>query len=175
MRFQAFDTPVGPMIAVGDGERLYAVEFSDEAGRERQLARLRDHVRADVTPGATSTTTRIVEKLERYFRGEPVEFAVPLHRGGSPFQNAVWDALTRIPAGEVRSYADVTRELGDMSAIRAVAQAAGANPFAIVIPCHRMINSGGKLGGYGGGLARKRWLLEHEQRMIGSADSFELR
>ncbi len=163
------------MIAIGDGERLHAVEYSDEAGRERQLARLRDHIRTDFTPGATSTTTRIEDELARYFQGERVEFTVPLQRGGSPFQNAVWDSLLRIPTGEVRSYADVTRELGDMGAIRAVAQAAGANPFAVVIPCHRMINTGGKLGGYGGGLARKRWLLEHEQRMIGSADSFELK
>jgi len=86
-------------------------------------------------------------------------------KSGTPFQVSVWNALLEIPLGATRSYADIARAIGRPEALRAVAQANGANPFAIVIPCHRVINTGGKPGGYGGGLPRKRWLLEHEGRM----------
>jgi AraC family transcriptional regulator of adaptative response/methylated-DNA-[protein]-cysteine methyltransferase len=90
-------------------------------------------------------------------------FVTPLERAGSPFQNAVWDALLTIPPGETWSYARLARTVGRPQAIRAAGTANGANQFAIVIPCHRVITSNGELGGYGGGLPRKRWLIDHER------------
>ena len=169
------DTPVGPMIAVGDELALHALEFSDAGDLDRGIAELCARFETAVVAGRSATVTQMESELAAYFRREPVHFSVPLERRGTGFQNAVWNALLEIPLGEVRSYADIARAIGQPSALRAVAQANGANPFPIVIPCHRVINTGGDLGGYGGGLPRKRWLLAHEQDMIGSADAFELK
>ena len=174
MNCQWLDTPLGLMIAVGDERALYALEYVDPDRERSTIERLSANLKAEVVPGKTASTERIGAELAGYFHEEQLPFTVPLVRGGSSFQNAVWDALLEIPTGEVRSYADIARRIDQMSALRAVAQAIGVNPFAIVIPCHRVINTGGKLGSYGGGLKRKRWLLEHEQRMIGSAEKFEL-
>ena len=102
------------------------------------------------------------DELERYFAGERVQFACPLDLHGTPFQLQVWHALTRIPYGETRSYAEIAREIGHPSAVRAVGAANGANPVAIIVPCHRVIGSNGALTGYGGGLPTKAWLLALE-------------
>src|SRR5262249_15448886 len=91
-----------------------------------------------------------------------------LVRSGSPFQNAVWDALLTIPPGETWSYAKLAQVVGRPKAVRAAGTANGCNQLAIVIPCHRVINADGKLGGYAGGLPRKQWLLEHERRTLGA-------
>ena len=104
----------------------------------------------------------IFAELERYFAGEPVAFDVPLAPQGTPFQLAVWDALRRIPYGETRSYADVAREVGRPRGPRAVGQAVGSNPLGIVVPCHRVVTSDSRLGGFGGGLDLKRKLLRLE-------------
>jgi AraC family transcriptional regulator of adaptative response/methylated-DNA-[protein]-cysteine methyltransferase len=103
--------------------------------------------------------------LDNYFAGKLKQFKTPIFWSGSVFQKIVWDALVRIPYGETRSYADVAASLGKPSAFRAVANANGANPLAIVVPCHRVINTDGGLGGYGGGLARKKWLIDHEKQL----------
>ena len=174
MNCQWLDTPLGLMIAVGDERALYALEYADPDRERSTIERLSTSLHAEVVAGKTAATECMTSELASYFRGEQVPFTVPLVRGGSSFQNAVWDALLEIPVGEVRSYADIARRIDQMPALRAVAQAIGENPFAVVIPCHRVINTGGKLGGYGGGFKRKRWLLEHEQRMIRSAEKFEL-
>jgi AraC family transcriptional regulator of adaptative response/methylated-DNA-[protein]-cysteine methyltransferase len=110
-------------------------------------------------------------ELAGYSDGSSFRFETPLARLGSPFQNAVWDALLAIPPGQTRSYADVARAIGQPEALRAVAQANGANPFAIVVPCHRVVNADGALGGYGGGLGRKHWLLDHERRWVSPRDN----
>src|SRR5579863_5485902 len=106
------------------------------------------------------------DQLERYFAGERVQLACPLALHGTPFQLTVWNALTRIPYGETRSYTEIAREIGHPSAVRAVGAANGANPIAIIVPCHRVIGSNGALTGYGGGLPTKAWLLalETQQR-----------
>ncbi len=101
-------------------------------------------------------------QLERYFRGELREFDVPLDLQGTEFQKRVWAALLEIPYGETRSYSDLARRLGKPNATRAVGAANGANPVAIIVPCHRVIASNGSLWGYGGGLERKRFLLDLE-------------
>jgi O-6-methylguanine DNA methyltransferase len=98
-----------------------------------------------------------------------LRFRTQLARFGSLFQKLVWDALLAIPLGQTGSYAQLAGAIGRPRAVRAVARANGANPFAIIIPCHRVINADGGLGGYGGGLPRKRWLLEHEQRYASAA------
>lgn len=103
-----------------------------------------------------------VEQLSRYFAGEHIQFTCPLDLHGTPFQLKVWHALTRIPYGETRSYMEIAQEIGHPSAVRAVGAANGANPIAIIVPCHRVIGSNGSLTGYGGGLPTKAWLLALE-------------
>jgi AraC family transcriptional regulator of adaptative response/methylated-DNA-[protein]-cysteine methyltransferase len=158
------DTPLGPMIAIGDDDVLHLLEFADRRGLERQIERLRLRAKAGVAPGRTEPIARIGDELGAYFAGRLDRFETPLARRGSPFQTAVWDALLAIPAGETRSYTQLADAVGRPRAVRAAAQANGANQFAIAVPCHRVVNADGTLGGYGGGLHRKRWLLDHERR-----------
>lgn len=101
--------------------------------------------------------------MRRYLAGEPVQFACQLDLHGTPFQLAVWNALYRIPYGETRTYAEIAQEIGHPTAVRAVGAANGANPIAIIVPCHRVIGSNGALTGYGGGLPTKVWLLALER------------
>ncbi|SHI33609.1 methylated-DNA-[protein]-cysteine S-methyltransferase [Arenibacter nanhaiticus] len=104
-----------------------------------------------------------VYQLQEYFKGERQEFSLTLNPIGTDFQKRVWEALKRIPYGKTASYMELSKLVGDVKAIRAVAAANGKNPLWIVIPCHRIIGSDGSLTGYAGGLPRKKWLLEHEQ------------
>jgi methylated-DNA-[protein]-cysteine S-methyltransferase len=106
-----------------------------------------------------------IDELGRYFAGERLQFTCPLDLRGTPFQLMVWNALTRIPYGETRSYTEIAREIGHANAVRAVGAANGANPVAIIVPCHRVIGSNGSLTGYGGGLPTKAWLLALEHRV----------
>ncbi|MDI9634581.1 trifunctional transcriptional activator/DNA repair protein Ada/methylated-DNA--[protein]-cysteine S-methyltransferase [Kamptonema cortianum] len=158
------DTKLGPMIAIGDEEALYLLEFVDRRGLEREVERLRKRTRLAILPGITQPIRSIENELKQYFEGNLKEFKTPLHFLGSSFQKRVWEELLKIPFGETRSYAELAATIGKPSAFRAVANANGANQFAIVIPCHRVINSNGELGGYGGGLPRKKWLLAHESK-----------
>lgn len=111
---------------------------------------------------AVAPLQQAMHELRRYLAGEPLQFACPLDLHGTPFQVAVWNALYRIPYGEVRSYTEVARAIGHPTAVRAVGAANGANPVAIIVPCHRVIGSNGALTGYGGGLPTKAWLLALE-------------
>ncbi|MDN4067809.1 trifunctional transcriptional activator/DNA repair protein Ada/methylated-DNA--[protein]-cysteine S-methyltransferase [Paenibacillus vini] len=157
------DTQLGPMVAIADEKELYLLEFVDRRGLEREVERLRIRLKAAIIPGQTAPIQSIERELTQFFDGSLTEFKTPLHLMGSPFQKSVWEQLRQIPPGETRSYADIALALGKPTAYRAVAQANGANQLAIVIPCHRVINSDGGLGGYGGGVARKEWLLNHEK------------
>ena len=103
-----------------------------------------------------------MDELRRYLAGEHIQFSCPLDLQGTPFQIAVWEELYRIPYGETRTYAEIARAIGRSSAVRAVGAANGANPVAIIVPCHRVIGSNGSLTGYGGGLPTKAWLLHLE-------------
>lgn len=107
------------------------------------------------------------DELERYFTSQLQTFTTPLFLTGTPFQNAVWQTLQKIPYGHTRSYKEIAVELAKPTAFRAVAQANAANMLSIIIPCHRVINSDQKMGGYSGGLARKEWLLTHEMKSPG--------
>jgi len=169
------DTPLGPMTAVADERALYLLEFVDRRGLEREVERLRRRHKAGIAPGRTPPIEQIEAELEEYFAGRSTTFETPLARAGSPFQNAVWDALLTIPPGETWSYAQLAPTVGRPNAVRAAGTANGANQFAIVIPCHRVITSNGELGGYGGGLPRKRWLLDHERHVTARAAISESR
>lgn len=158
------DTRLGPMMAIGDEQHLYLLEFVDRRGLEREVERLRKRTKSAIIPGTTASIQSIERELALYFDGKLTEFKTPLFLLGSPFQQSVWAQLVQIPPGETRSYADISVALGKPTAFRAVAQANGANQLAILIPCHRVINSNGELGGYGGGLSRKNWLLQHEKQ-----------
>jgi AraC family transcriptional regulator, regulatory protein of adaptative response / methylated-DNA-[protein]-cysteine methyltransferase len=156
------DTKLGPMIAIADEEALYLLEFVDRRGLEREVMRLRQKTKRAIIPGITASIRLIERELAEYFEGERQEFQTPLFYLGSPFQKTVWENLKRIPYGKTCSYLDIATRIEKPTAFRAVANANGANQPAIVIPCHRVINTNGALGGYGGGLIRKKWLLNLE-------------
>jgi AraC family transcriptional regulator of adaptative response/methylated-DNA-[protein]-cysteine methyltransferase len=160
------DTRLGPMIAIADDHALYLLEFVDRRGLEREVERLRRKTKSAIIPGSTFPINSIENELKHYFDGNLIKFKTPLFFIGSLFQKSVWEALRNIPYGETRSYADIAKAVGSPTAFRAVAQANGANQLALVIPCHRVINTNGDLGGYGGGITRKDWLLNHEKRNL---------
>ena len=164
LRAAWLDTALGPMIAIADEDGLYLLEFVDRRGLEHEVERLRLKTKSAIIPGKTEPIYLIESELDRYFKGVFQEFKTPLIFLGSPFQKQVWEELKKIPIGEIRSYSQIASGVGRPSAFRAVAQANGANQIAIVIPCHRVINANGDLGGYGGGITRKKWLLDHERR-----------
>lgn len=148
------DTPLGLMRAVSDDYALYVLDFADRRGLESDVA---------IIPGENKIIDSIKKELTNYFAGKCMQFKTPLQLVGTDFQKSVWHALQQIPCGETRSYLDIAKNVNNPKGFRAVARANGANQIAIVIPCHRVINNDGKLGGYGGGLARKEWLLNHEK------------
>jgi len=117
---------------------------------------------------------KCVEQLDEYFNGKRKIFGLNLQPDGTEFQKKVWNELLKIPYGETKSYMEITKIISDPKAIRAVANANGQNKISIIIPCHRVIGSDGSLTGYGGGLWRKKWLLEHEQKFSNTEKQLEL-
>jgi methylated-DNA-[protein]-cysteine S-methyltransferase len=148
-------SPIGPLTVVRDDDAL--------VGLYMQLSR-RPLDPAVVGERSDEGFADVVRQLDEYFAGERTAFDLPLRPVGSEFELAVWEQLTRIPYGETRSYGDIARALGDPGAAQAVGAANGRNPLSIVVPCHRVIGADGSLVGYGGGLRRKRFLLDLEQR-----------
>ena len=161
-------TPLGPMLAGATDDGLCMLEFADRRMLETQIRRLTKLLDCSAAPGSNEYVEQASDELERYFEGELREFEVPLAVPGTDFQRAVWDALREIPYGETRSYADIARAVGRPSAVRAVGRTNGDNRLPIIIPCHRVVRADGSLCGYGGGLWRKRYLLELEQGGGGS-------
>lgn len=158
-------SPLGEIVVLADGAGvLHGLDFADAEGRLDRLVR-RYWPGARVTAGAVPAAT--ASALSAYFAGDPRALdALPTARGGTDFQQKVWAALRRIPAGVAWSYAELARQVGRPAAVRAVGQANGANPVSLVQPCHRVVASGGGLGGYAGGLERKAWLLRHEGAIL---------
>jgi len=152
-------TPLGKLAIVADERgRLHAVGFT--SGH----ARMEEFIGPDVAKSAKDPHG-LTSALERYFDGELSAIEdLPVVFDGTDFQRSVWRALTTIPCGQTRSYGDVAMKIGRPTAVRAVGLANGSNPIGIVVPCHRVIGANGTLTGYGGGLDRKRWLLNHERR-----------
>lgn len=157
------DTPLGPMIALADEQALYLLEFADRPGLEKKLDGLRQKTKSVIIPGHTKPISSIENELNQYFAGKLKIFKTPLFFIGSFFQKKIWEELLKIPLGETRSYSDIAVAIKKPTAFRAVAQANGSNRLAIIVPCHRVINVNGELGGYAGGLVRKKWLLHHEK------------
>lgn len=156
-------TPLGPMLVGTTNEALCLLEFIDRRMLETQLQRLQKYYNSTFVPGSNDITELVVEEIGQYFDGKRKEFTVPLDIPGSEFQQKVWKQLRDIPYGKTRSYKEQAQAIGNLKAIRAVATANGDNRIAIIIPCHRVIGSDGSLTGYGGGLWRKRYLLNLER------------
>ena len=162
---ERIETPLGGMIAVADDEGLRLLEFTDRRATERELSTLRKRLRTNVVPGEHPHLDAARSQLADYFSGKNLKFDIPLAPVGSDFQLRAWEILRSIPVGETRSYSWMAKQLGDENARRAVGRANGTNMICIVIPCHRVIRADGTLCGYGGGLWRKKWLLDHEKKM----------
>jgi AraC family transcriptional regulator of adaptative response/methylated-DNA-[protein]-cysteine methyltransferase len=155
-------TPVGPMLAGATSKAVVLLEFVDRPMLPTQLERIQKRFSCVFVPEANRLLEQMKQELEAYFSGDLEQFTVPLDFPGTEFQQKVWTALLTVPYGKTASYLDLATWIGDPKAVRAVARANGDNRIAIVIPCHRIIGSDGSLTGYGGGLHRKKKLLELE-------------
>lgn len=160
-------TPLGPMLAGATEDGLCLLEFVDRRMLATQIRTLARSLRCGFVPGETDLLRQTEAELGAYFEGTLRRFEVPLELPGTDFQLAAWKALRAIPYGETRSYADQAAAIGKPAAVRAVARANGSNRIAVVIPCHRVIGKDGRLSGYGGGVWRKRRLLELEAAHAG--------
>jgi methylated-DNA-[protein]-cysteine S-methyltransferase len=157
-------SPIGTILLVSDGTSVHALEFAD--CEDRMMRALRRHYRGcALSPSRDPGGVRA--PLGRYFAGELDALDdIPVRAAGTPFQQTVWTALRGIMPGNTMTYGSLAAQLGIAKACRAVGFANGANPISVIVPCHRVIGSGGDLTGYGGGLERKRWLLAHEGAAI---------
>jgi AraC family transcriptional regulator of adaptative response/methylated-DNA-[protein]-cysteine methyltransferase len=160
------ETPLGPMIAIAGRERLYLLEFFERPGLEREIEKLCFNTQSCIIAGVTPAIDSITIELQSYFAGKLQHFTTPLQIIGTPFQQLVWQQLLLMPYGTTKTYLEQAVAIGHHQAYRAVARANGANQLALIIPCHRIINSNGALGGYGGGIHRKQWLLEFERHHV---------
>jgi len=147
MNFQYLDSPIGTLRLVSNGAALVNIEFAGQYGA------------TDAVENSDTVLAACAGQLTEYFAGQRRHFELPLAPWGTPFQQSVWAALADIPYGELRSYRDIARTIGNPAAVRAVGAANGRNPLPIVVPCHRVIGSNGTLTGFAGGLEAKRFLL----------------
>jgi len=157
------ETPLGTMFACAVEEGLCLLEFTDRRMLESELKQLASSLNAEILQGFNNHLETVRKQLDEYFKGERKKFTVPLYTPGTPFQQSVWDALKKIPYAQTISYQQQATMIGKAKAVRAVANANGMNRIAIIIPCHRVIGADGTLTGYGGGLWRKKWLLDLER------------
>lgn len=172
--FDVIDTPVGPLFIGGSHAGIHRLDFlpderpsapAEQGHRVRAFEWSRQRLEREAGLPTSHDPARAADaarQLREYFEGARTTFDLPLAAHGSEFQRRVWATLMEIPAGETRSYGWVAERIGRPSASRAVGAANGQNPIVIVVPCHRVVGANGTLTGYGGGLQRKRWLLEHE-------------
>lgn len=148
-----YESPIGVLELVADSRSLQKVDFVDRVVAEKSAIEL-----------TNSILKEAIQQLDEYFSGERKVFSLPLSKSGTPFQKTAWKFLRSIPYGETHSYSDQATAIGNARAVRAVAQANHNNQIAIIVPCHRVLGKNGSLTGYGGGIWRKKWLLEHEQQ-----------
>ena len=165
-------TPLGQMFACASNDALLLLEFVDRRMIERQLDRVRDWTGATLVPGENELLRNLQKELSEYFAGRLTAFRVPLQTTGTPFQEVVWSELLKIPYGSTVTYAELARDINKPTAVRAVANTNGHNRIAIIIPCHRVIGADGTLTGYGGGLWRKRRLLDIESNQLSLGPGF---
>jgi AraC family transcriptional regulator of adaptative response/methylated-DNA-[protein]-cysteine methyltransferase len=169
------ETELGIMIAGAVDEGICLLEFSDRRMLNAEYRDLSRYLKTTIDEGGENRHFKTLKKqLKDYFEGVLKEFNLPLVTPGTEFQQAVWKELMNIPYGSTRSYHEQSVAMGNPGSIRAVANANGMNRISIIIPCHRVIGSDGHLTGYGGGLKRKKWLLEHEKKYSGKAFDLSL-
>lgn len=164
-----FTTPLGPMFACAIEQGICLLDFTDRKMLETEFKDLCQRLNGVILPGENRHLDQVRSELSEYFEGKRRQFTVALHTPGTDFQQSVWRILQEIPYGETRSYRQQAVALDNPSGVRAVASANGHNRVSIIIPCHRVIGSDGQLTGYGGGLYRKKWLLDFERRSINPA------
>ncbi|CAN7581133.1 methylated-DNA--[protein]-cysteine S-methyltransferase [Rhizobium sp. LjRoot254] len=157
------DHAIGPIHIVADGGRLIAMEFGDTEHRLMPMLRARFGKEPMLEP--VDDLNEITSAIRAYFEGDLAALdAIEVDGGGTEFQRRAWEALRAIPPGETRTYGQMAAALGRPNAARAIGMANALNPVSLVVPCHRLVGSNGSLTGYGGGIARKRWLVDHERR-----------
>ena len=156
-------SPLGTLCAVADEQSLYLLQFEEQYPACAQ--QLQKNAQCIIVPGMNTILGQTVRELTEYFNGTRTQFTIPLHTQGTTFQHTVWQRLQTIPFGITPSYSDLAASVGNPRACRAVARANATNKIVIIIPCHRIINANGKLGGYNCGLTRKQWLLAHEKSL----------
>lgn len=158
-------TPLGEVIVAATDSGICLLEFTSQSQRVgRAIKNLQKRLNTEVISGVNRHIEQVQNELDDYFNGQRKVFSVSLDPQGTNFQQSVWQALLHIPYGQTASYSQQAQILNNPTAVRAVANANGANKISILIPCHRVIGSNGKLTGYGGGIERKQWLLDLERR-----------
>jgi AraC family transcriptional regulator of adaptative response/methylated-DNA-[protein]-cysteine methyltransferase len=162
------DTPICPIRAATTDRGICLLEMGSPERRSRETQELESAFGERMTEGSHTLLDQLRGELDAYFQGDLTGFTLPLDTPGTQWQQRVWNELLQIPFGETVSYGELASRLGNPAGSRAVGLANGKNRVSIVIPCHRVIASDGTLHGYGGGLARKRWLLDHEQLHAGA-------
>jgi AraC family transcriptional regulator of adaptative response/methylated-DNA-[protein]-cysteine methyltransferase len=161
------ETPVGLMMAGATDEGICLFDFRYRRSIDSIMKRIETLSHDTFSEGAHPYFYLLEQQVSEYFAGTRKEFGLPLNLAGTQFQKTVWEGLLDIPYGETRTYKQQALFLGNEKAIRAVAGANGENGLAIIIPCHRVIGANGTLVGYGGGIERKKWLLDHERKYSG--------
>lgn len=151
------------MIAIADDSKLHLLQFADGKDVKKMIGRLLERKKSYLVLGQSPPLDQIERELDLYFSGSLTSFRVPLLHEGSPFQQQAWQILKQIPYGQTISYLEQACLMGNPKACRPVARANSVNPFVIVVPCHRVINHNGDLGGYSGSKPRKEWLIQHEK------------
>jgi methylated-DNA-[protein]-cysteine S-methyltransferase len=166
LTYTRLPTPLGELVLTASDAALTGVYFPTSR-RGPPPTQSAGWVEDDGRGAASELLARVRQQLTEYFARTRTAFDLPLEALGSAFEHRVWNALRIIPYGATMSYSELARRLGDVAATRAVGAANGKNPIPIIIPCHRVVGAKGELTGFGGGLARKRWLLEHEGSLLG--------
>ncbi|MCB0640950.1 MAG: methylated-DNA--[protein]-cysteine S-methyltransferase [Phaeodactylibacter sp.] len=164
-------TPLGPMFVAATDKGLCMLEFTDRRMLETEFRDLQRLLKRQILRGENEHVRLAKEEVQAYFEGELQTFTVPIDAPGTSFQQSVWTALRAIPYGTTTSYQALAAQLPNANAVRAVASANGANRISIILPCHRIIGKDGQLRGYGGGLERKRWLLDFERTQLASGSA----
>lgn len=169
--YHVMTSPVGLLFLARSAQGLRHVEFMDRKSIKRMISNHSAEYPDATWEPSLLELKPVVEQLESYFCGALDTFDVPTSVSGSPFQLSVWRALLEIPYGETRTYGQIAKTIGMPRSARAVGLANNQNPLAIVVPCHRVIGAKGEMTGYGGGVARKKWLLQLEARFKGKVES----
>ena len=159
-------TPIGSMLAVADDQHIFYLQFVHDDSINQHIEKVQQQLNVVIAMVTSEILQKLHQELDLYFAGKLRRFSVSVLVAGTIFQHKVWSALKTIECGVVKSYQDIAQAVHHDRAVRAVGSANRINRCVVIIPCHRVIQKSGKLGGYAGGLDRKLWLLHHEQKMI---------